>query len=216
MQKFLLLFLLAGFTIRGGTLLDESFTSPLGALPPNWGAAIATGSGLIFQNVSGSAVGIAQSDSEIQLYSPLLNISGLSLTVTLLHQHNGGGILNSGTVLEYSLNGNAYQDVLSTESHFLSGAYDHEVQSPNPLLRGSSVFRKVWTGGLHTSEILITPTSQGTIQFRFAAGDSLRAELLHFTVIEDSSTESVPEPSSVACFALAALLAAAARNQLRK
>ncbi len=213
MQKFLLLFLLAGCTTRAATLLDESFTSPLGALPPNWASAITTGSGLLFQNVSGSAVGIAQTASEVQLYSPLLNISGLPLTVTLLHQHNGGGTLNSGTVLEYSLNGGVYQDILSTESQFLSGAYDHEVQSPNPLLRGASVFRKVWTGGLHTSEILITPTSQGTIQFRFAAGDSLRAELLHFTV-EDSTPGPVPEPSSIACFALAVLLAAA-RNQLR-
>ena len=213
MHKIALLFLITAAGTFGGTLLDEGFSEPQGGRPPNWFSAVASGSGTLFVVFGDQIASSAQSYSEVQLYSPLLTTNGLPLTVTLLHRNNADRVGGGGTVLEYSINGNAYQDVLSTYSQFLSGDYNGEVQSPNPLVR-TGTFRKAWLGDSQISTILITPPSSGTIQFRFALGASdntldntLQAVIYHFSVVQqDPVSGAVPEPATFLTASMAAVI----------
>lgn len=78
--------------------------------------------------------------SDKRLDSPSIHISTTSAQLTFRHRvYLQGG---DGGVLEISINGGAFQDIITAGGGFVTGGYNYMNQSSfNPL-----AFRQVWTG----------------------------------------------------------------------
>lgn len=117
--------------------------------------------------------------SDSSLYSPILNITSSNATMTFAHRYQLEPTYDGG-VLEISLNGGAYTDLLAAGGSFASGGYSGTIDNRfgNPL--GG---RGGWTGN---SAAFITTT----VNFpATAAGKTVR---LRWRLGTDSSNEVAP------------------------
>ncbi len=167
-------------------------------LPSGWTSTVATGAATTLPGATRS-VGYADTGSnavwlddyndyaDVSLYSPVYGVAhtvGLPY-VTFRHSFvlwspdasalNNGAY--NGAVLEVSVNGGAFADLLSAGGSFFNGGYNSQLDSgsDNPIAQPPlMVNRAVWSGdskGYMTTTVLVPAASYGgTVQFRWRLG----------------------------------------------
>lgn len=173
------------------TLLSENFDGvAVPALPAGWvtsftnGAANCTPTGTCTQGsnftTSNASADTAPNSAfhndpscvtDNLMLAPSVAIpSGTTATITLHHSYNTESTFDGG-VLEISINGGAFTDIIAAGGSFVGGAYNGTI-SVNFLspLAG----RQAWTGnsgGFVTTTVDLPPTAIGqNVQFRFRLG----------------------------------------------
>jgi hypothetical protein len=109
--------------------------------------------------------------SDYQLFSPIIPISSANAQLTFRHYYNTESTYDGG-VLEISVQGGAFQDILTEGGSFVSGGYNGTISSSfgNPLAG-----RSAWTGNssgfLTTQVALPAAAAGGSIQLRWRLGN---------------------------------------------
>ncbi len=177
--------------------ISENFdgvTAP--ALPDGWTSAVAVGAGSTAPWIT-KAVGHANSApnalwaddvndyADVSIVSPTYSLpaSG-SATITFHHSYvlwapdpsdQAGGVYNGG-VLEVSINGGAFQDLVDAGGSFSVGGYSAQLDPTldNPLVQPPQVGRSVWGGDSNgfvaTTATLPASAQGGTIALRWRLG----------------------------------------------
>ncbi|HLM01809.1 MAG TPA: proprotein convertase P-domain-containing protein, partial [Pyrinomonadaceae bacterium] len=154
----------------------DNVTAP--ALPQNWAAAVTgTGAALfatstltpnsppncVFTNDPATV-------STSSIVSPVIRVGGNSPKVIFRHFYNSENGFDGG-VLEISINGGAFQDIITAGGSFVSGAYTRTLSTccSNPLPG-----RMAWSGtstNYVTTEVNLPPASyRQQVQFRWRHG----------------------------------------------
>ena len=180
------------FTIRLGVLQTSSgtvqnfdgVTAP--ALPSGWSSTVALGlasrwgTSSTSPNTSPNAVSASASTSaaETRLDSPAISIVGATAQISFRHRWDLEDGYDGG-VLELSINGGTYQDVVAAGGSFAAGGYTGTIDATfsNPLAN-----RSTWTGSANSAYTLTTVNLPAS-----AAGQPVR---LRWRLGSDSSTVS--------------------------
>ncbi len=151
----------------------DAVTAP--ALPPGWTSTIVSGSyvnwatstttpdtapNMIFATPRGT-------EGEVRLDSPAFTIPSSLSQVRFRHRYNTEGGYDGG-VLEISIAGGAYTDIITAGGSFVSGAYDGPIDQN--ILPG----RNAWNGpsngnGTYVTTLINVPPAAGaqSVRFRF-------------------------------------------------
>lgn len=159
--------------------------------------------------------------SDNRLISPVISLLG-STNAVLTFANNYNLETNfDGGVLEASINGGAFADILSVGGAFLSGGYNSTISSAfSSPISG----RQAWSGnsgGYITSSIDLPNSVDGAnVQFRWREGtdDSVSGTgwRIDNIVLTADTAAAVPEPTTLALLALGlAGFAALRRRQLK-
>ncbi len=219
---------------NAATLFSENFdgvTTP--ALPGGWTNTNAAGANP-WVTSAGTGVGGTQSAfvrepssvSDSRLTSPVISMAGASNGILTFQQRfdleerttNPVGAFDAA-VLEASLNGGAFQDILGLGATFVAGEYAHEVRSgTNPL----GVGRRVWSGnsGGYITTTVDLPASfdNQSVQFRWrAATDASVAgagwNIDSIVLTADTGPTPAPVPATLMLLGLGALGLGARRRR---
>ncbi|MEJ7702021.1 MAG: FG-GAP-like repeat-containing protein [Pyrinomonadaceae bacterium] len=154
----------------------DGVTAP--ALPTGW-TTTQTGAGTLFVTSSNTTDSAPNSvfttnpstvGGGADLTSPEIQISALAATVTFRNKYDTEAGWDGG-VLEISINGGAFQDILAAGGSFVEGGYNGTLgeSSVNPLAN-----RQAWTGnsgGFITTTARLPATAKGQkIRLRFRLG----------------------------------------------
>jgi hypothetical protein len=126
--------------------LFDSVTAP--TLPAGWTTSTLTGTANLWVTTAASAdtppfsafAGEPDSISDNVLLSPTLGIPAGDARLTFRHSHNTEASYDGG-VLEISINGGSFQDILAAGGSFPAGGYSGRLIGSNPLSN-----REAWTG----------------------------------------------------------------------
>jgi len=184
----------------------DSVTPP--NLPSGWTAANASGSApLWLTTTTGSDSGpnnaflgdLGDVNSDKRLDTPPILIASTSAVLTFRNNYSlpGGAGGGDAAVLEISIGGGAFQDILAAGGSFVGGGYDvTRAGGSNPLLVG----RMVWTGGSGgyiTTTVNLPAAAAGkniVLRFRMAADDNAPGNGWHidsFEIREDTDGDGV-------------------------
>jgi len=172
----------------------DGVTAP--ALPDGWTSAVAVGAGSTAPWVT-KAVGHASSApnalwaddvddyADVRVTSPTYSLPATgSATITFHHSYvlwapdpsdQANGVY-SGGVLEVSINGGAFQDIVVAGGSFGAGGYSAQLDPTldNPLMQPPQLGRSVWggdSGGFVATTATLPASAQGgTIAFRWRLG----------------------------------------------
>ncbi|HYV86561.1 MAG TPA: HYR domain-containing protein [Patescibacteria group bacterium] len=173
------------FNLNAGQFWSENFdgqASPL--LPPGWTDSSVGGTpppawagtsvvGYFVSAPNGVATGSSASVSERRLDSPVIPIPTLSTQLTF---RNNFSLQTSadGGVLEISINGGAFADIIANGGLFLSGGYNGTINATSGSPIGG---RAAWTGantagsnGFITTKVILPPAALGqNVRLRWRA-----------------------------------------------
>jgi hypothetical protein len=179
-------------------------------LPASWTAANATGSAPLWVTTTTSSdsapnnvfVGdMGDVNSDKRLDSPPISIASTTAVLTFRNNYVLVGLAGGGDagVLEISINGGAFQDILAAGGSFVGGGYNLTLAGgTNPLLVG----RMVWagdSGGYITTTVNLPAAAAGTnivLRFRMAADDNAPSPGWHIDSIairEDTDGDGVAD-----------------------
>jgi hypothetical protein len=156
----------------------DSVTAP--ALPPGWTAS-STGQIEVFRTVTSfpdsppNAVFTNDPNTQgtAELVSPAIALGNISHKLVFRHFYQTDYEFDGG-VLEISINGGGFQDILAAGGAFITGGYD------TILVSGTLSSRQAWTGqqaGYITTEVSLPPaTNNQSVRFRWRLGtDNMEA-----------------------------------------
>lgn len=165
-------------------------------LPDGWSTTIATGAAsdlpwaVIAVGYAGSAPNAAWLDdvndyADISLVSPTYSVPATgTATVSFHHSYTlwapdddalANGVYNGG-VLEVSINGAAFEDIVTAGGAFTAGGYDQQLDPgfDNPLAQPPALDRSVWGGAsddfVTTTATLPASAAGGTVALRWRLG----------------------------------------------
>ena len=192
---------------------QEAFdTVAAGSLPPDW-SSLAAGTGAtdwttaILNAISPpNAVTVAMPGTSVlsELYSPTLPAPGSATVLRFSHRHSMENTFDGG-VLEISIAGAPFVDILAGGGTFLSGGYNTTlvahgscVATPNPL-----GVRQAWSGVtaavVETAVQLPAAALDQTVQLRWRAGSDCSVASPSAWQIDDVRFEGVPVCDVSAC-----------------
>jgi hypothetical protein len=172
--------------LKSVTLQQNFDTVAVPSLPSGWTAPTPTGSGIAFVTSSTAAdtapnsafAANAANTGSSELVSPSIAVNSAASTVSFRHQFNLETGFDGG-VLEISINGGAFSDIVQAGGSFLENGYNGTI---DPDAVSPIVGRQAWTG---SSGSFITTTAQLPAA---ANGQSVR---LRWRLGTDSSVAAV-------------------------
>jgi hypothetical protein len=161
-----------GVPIVTATQNFDTVTTP--ALPAGWSTSPggAWGTTTLQSDTAPNAVFVSDPSSiaDRQLISPVFPVNGIGGRLTFRHRYDTERGYDGG-VLEISINGSAFSDIITAGGTFLAGDYDGSIPSGfgNPLAG-----RDAWSGdsgGFVPVTIALPPAAVGAnVQFRWRLG----------------------------------------------
>lgn len=138
---------------------EESFDGvAVPNLPAGWSSSTPMGTGswtttgvFSYTSPNSAKAPVPASASDVQLLSPVISFPGaiapVGATLTFFHRYeitdvSSGTNTYDGAVIEVSINGGAFKDILDVGGSFVSGGYTHTVNISTNALNG----RQVWAG----------------------------------------------------------------------